>query len=261
MPERDGYIPGVPCWVDTIHPTLKMPSPSTVACSDGSSRTCCPKGRRPATSSAGCVVATLPPLVPSPKAAADGDLEYLHMGRQRRGYGEPSPRRQAAGRDGALRRHGRGADGCSDRSRRRRIQRLAGEAPQGCDDCERAWVPELQRPRDRNPEEAKAFYGAVFGWNTLALPGGEMWTLPGYGDHLEKRTPGLRERDGADGWARRLHRRCCVSTRLRTATPERRRTGASPSPSTTPTPRRRKGESSVARSSPVHSMLLGPGWW
>ncbi len=45
----------------------------------------------------------------------------------------------------------------------------------------------------RNPEDAKAFYGAVFGWRTLALPGGEMWTLPGYGDHLEERTPGLRE--------------------------------------------------------------------
>jgi len=44
----------------------------------------------------------------------------------------------------------------------------------------------------RNPEGAKAFYGAVFGWQTLALPGGEMWTLPGYGDHLEESSPGLR---------------------------------------------------------------------
>ncbi len=46
----------------------------------------------------------------------------------------------------------------------------------------------------RDPEGAKAFYGAVFGWTTLALPGGaEMWTLPGYGDHLAEFTPGLRE--------------------------------------------------------------------
>jgi predicted enzyme related to lactoylglutathione lyase len=44
----------------------------------------------------------------------------------------------------------------------------------------------------RNPEAAKAFYGALFGWTTLALPGGVMWTLPGYGDHLEERSPGLR---------------------------------------------------------------------
>jgi uncharacterized protein len=33
----------------------------------------------------------------------------------------------------------------------------------------------------------------VFGWQTMTVGGGaEMWTLPGYGDHLEERTPGLR---------------------------------------------------------------------
>ena len=45
----------------------------------------------------------------------------------------------------------------------------------------------------RDLEAAKAFYGAVFGWETLALPAGVFWTLPGYGDHLEQRSPGLRE--------------------------------------------------------------------
>jgi predicted enzyme related to lactoylglutathione lyase len=45
----------------------------------------------------------------------------------------------------------------------------------------------------RDPEGAAAFYGAVFGWKTLALPAGVMWTLPGYGDHLEEKTPGLRD--------------------------------------------------------------------
>jgi predicted enzyme related to lactoylglutathione lyase len=43
----------------------------------------------------------------------------------------------------------------------------------------------------RDIERAKAFYGAVFGWGVL--PGGLMWTRPGYGDHLEERMPGLRE--------------------------------------------------------------------
>ena len=47
----------------------------------------------------------------------------------------------------------------------------------------------------RDPEGAKSFYGSVFGWGALGLPGGaEMWTLPGYGDHLEELTPGLRAR-------------------------------------------------------------------
>jgi predicted enzyme related to lactoylglutathione lyase len=46
----------------------------------------------------------------------------------------------------------------------------------------------------RDPEAAKAFYGPVFGWTTLELgPGAEMWTLPGYGDYLERDNPDLRK--------------------------------------------------------------------
>jgi len=52
----------------------------------------------------------------------------------------------------------------------------------------------------REPETAKPFYGAVFGWETLSMGGGlEAWTLPGYGDHLELLNPGTRERMGAMG--------------------------------------------------------------
>ena len=52
----------------------------------------------------------------------------------------------------------------------------------------------------RDPEAAKSFYGSVFGWETLGLGGGaEMWRLPGYGDFLEQRDPGLRERTAASG--------------------------------------------------------------
>jgi uncharacterized protein len=46
----------------------------------------------------------------------------------------------------------------------------------------------------RDTDGAKSFYGSVFGWTTIELPGAEMWTLPGYGDHLETNDPGLRER-------------------------------------------------------------------
>jgi predicted enzyme related to lactoylglutathione lyase len=45
----------------------------------------------------------------------------------------------------------------------------------------------------RDPAGAEAFYGAVFGWKTLSMPGGVAWTRPGYGDHLEERNPGLRQ--------------------------------------------------------------------
>jgi uncharacterized protein len=47
----------------------------------------------------------------------------------------------------------------------------------------------------RDPEGAKAFYGAVFGWDTFELGGGfRTWTLPGYGDYLQRDDPELRKR-------------------------------------------------------------------
>lgn len=52
----------------------------------------------------------------------------------------------------------------------------------------------------RDPERAKAFYGAVFGWTTLEMDDGfRAWTLPGYGDFLETINPGTRERNAALG--------------------------------------------------------------
>ena len=33
----------------------------------------------------------------------------------------------------------------------------------------------------------------MFGWELLELPSGTMWTLPGYGDHLEANSPGIRD--------------------------------------------------------------------
>ena len=55
----------------------------------------------------------------------------------------------------------------------------------------------------RDPEGAKAFYGAVFGWEagTVDLDDGDstVWTLPAYGDYLAERDPDLRRRMAADG--------------------------------------------------------------
>jgi uncharacterized protein len=48
--------------------------------------------------------------------------------------------------------------------------------------------------RTRDVEAAKSFYGSVFGWTTLDLGGGALfWTLPGYGDHLERDNPGIKQ--------------------------------------------------------------------
>jgi uncharacterized protein len=46
----------------------------------------------------------------------------------------------------------------------------------------------------RDVDGAKSFYGSVFGWQTIAMDGGiEMWTLSGYGDFLERHHPDLRK--------------------------------------------------------------------
>ncbi len=51
-----------------------------------------------------------------------------------------------------------------------------------------------------DPDAAKAFYGEVFGWGTMPMGGGaEAWTLPGYGDHLELLNPGTLERMASVG--------------------------------------------------------------
>jgi hypothetical protein len=52
----------------------------------------------------------------------------------------------------------------------------------------------------RDAAAAKKFYGAVFGWGTMPMGGGaEGWTLPGYGDHLELLNPGTLERMASMG--------------------------------------------------------------
>jgi predicted enzyme related to lactoylglutathione lyase len=52
-----------------------------------------------------------------------------------------------------------------------------------------------------DPQAAKRFYGAVFGWTTLDLGSGEFWTLRAYGDYLEQLTPGTRDRSAEFGAA------------------------------------------------------------
>ncbi|HKH23077.1 MAG TPA: VOC family protein [Solirubrobacterales bacterium] len=53
----------------------------------------------------------------------------------------------------------------------------------------------------RDVEGAKSFYGSVFGWQTVDIGGGgEGWTLPGYGDWLEREHhPELRKQMAAAG--------------------------------------------------------------
>ena len=51
----------------------------------------------------------------------------------------------------------------------------------------------------RDVAAAERFYGEVFGWKQLPLPGSPMWMLPGYGDHLEEAMPGIKEQAAGMG--------------------------------------------------------------
>jgi uncharacterized protein len=51
----------------------------------------------------------------------------------------------------------------------------------------------------RDLDGAAKFYGAVFGWEVLDVGGTPMWAMPAYGDFLEARTPGLREQSAEMG--------------------------------------------------------------
>jgi predicted enzyme related to lactoylglutathione lyase len=53
----------------------------------------------------------------------------------------------------------------------------------------------------RDPAAVEGFYGAVFGWTTLDLGSGQFWAMAEYGDYLEALTPGLRERTASLGAA------------------------------------------------------------
>jgi predicted enzyme related to lactoylglutathione lyase len=51
---------------------------------------------------------------------------------------------------------------------------------------------------------AREFYGAVFGWELLDAGAGAFWALPAYGDFLERRAPGMRERVAQMGGPKRF---------------------------------------------------------
>ena len=112
----------------------------------------------------------------------------------------------------------------------------------------------------RDPEGAAAFYGAVFGWRILTLPSGVMWTLPGYGDHLEAHSPGLRQQMAQMGAPEGFIDVVAAVDPIAAGDSTTGRTGASHSASTTSTPPQRRRRNSAARWLPGPSTHRGRGW-
>jgi predicted enzyme related to lactoylglutathione lyase len=195
MPERDGYIPGVPCWIDTSQPDPEaavafysglfgwefedvMPPDSP-----GKYFTARLRGGDVA------AVGSIPEGAPRAamwntyiwvESADETASEVLDAGGK--ALMEPFDVMDA-GRM-AVFADPEGAMFCVWQAKEHKGARIVNEAGS----------LNFNGLNTRDVEGAKSFYGSVFGWRTLTLEGGaEMWILPGYGDHLEQGSPGLRK--------------------------------------------------------------------
>jgi uncharacterized protein len=203
VPERDGYIPGVPCWIDTSQPDPEAAVGfysglfgwefEDVMPPDSPGRYFIGRIRGGDVAAVGSIPEGAPPMAMwNTYVWVAGADETASKARDAGGGVMMEPFDvMDAGRMAVL------AD------------------PEGAVFC--VWQPNKHKGAQivnehgslnfnglntRDVEGAKAFYWEVFGWETLTLDGGfQAWTLPGYGDHLERRDPGLRKRTvefGAD---------------------------------------------------------------
>jgi uncharacterized protein len=200
MAERDGYIPGVPCWVDTRQPdpeaavafyhglfgwefedVMPIGSPSRyfVARLRGGDV---------------AAVSSLPEDIPSSAAwntyiwVRDVD-ETASKVTQAGGRVLAAPFDVTDAGRAAVFADPEGATFYVWQARQHRGARLVNEAGS----------LNFNGLHTRDVETAMAFYGSVFGWRKLRIADAELWTLPGYGDHLEERDPGLRRRTAEMG--------------------------------------------------------------
>jgi uncharacterized protein len=194
MPERDGYIPGVPCWVDTSQPdpqaalafygglfgwefedSMPPEAPGNyfmarLRGSDVAAVSSLPEGAPP-----GAVWNTYIWVDSADETAskvADAGGRVLS---------EPFDVVDA-GRMGVFT-DPEGAAFCVWQANEHQGARIVNETGS----------LNFNRLNTHDAERAKPFYAAVFGWETLSMSGGDFWTLPAYGDYLEQLTPGIRK--------------------------------------------------------------------
>jgi uncharacterized protein len=194
MAERDGYIPGIPCWIDTTQPDPNAACAFYAALFGWELENAMPPGSPSdyfmARIRGGDVAAigSIPPGAPATATwntyiSVENADETAAKARAAGGQvlGDPfdvmSAGRMAVLADPA------GATFCVWQANEHHGARIVNEHG----------ALNFNNLVTRDPAGAEAFYGAVFGWQTLTMPAGLMWTRPGYGDHLEEKTPGLRD--------------------------------------------------------------------
>jgi uncharacterized protein len=194
MPERDGYIPGVPCWIDTSHPDPEAAVDfysglfgwefEDVMPPDSPGKYFIARKRGGDVAAVGSQPEGAPPAATwNTYIWVESADETASKARDAGGQVVMEPFDVSdAGRMAVLT-DPEGAAICVWQAKEHRGARIVNE--------DGSLV--FNGLNTRDPDGAKSFYGAVFGWRTLDLSGGEMWTLPGYGDFLEKDNPELRK--------------------------------------------------------------------
>jgi uncharacterized protein len=200
MSERDGYIPGVPCWVDTSQPDPGASLPFYTGLFGWEFENVMPEGspgeyyvgriRGGDVAAVGSMSADAPP-VPTWNTYIWVDSADETAAQAREAGGKVIAEPFDVGRAGrmAVVADPEGAALCLWQAKEHRGARVVNEHGS----------LNFNGLATRDLQGAKAFYNAVFGWKTLEFPWGAMWALPGYGDHLEERTPGLRKQMGDMG--------------------------------------------------------------
>jgi uncharacterized protein len=187
MSERDGYEPGVPCWVTAVHPDPEAAVPfyegvfgweaeNLMAADDPGKYVICKlRGREVA------ALVSNHPAAPPPPAAIWGTNVWVDSADETAAkateaggavIGEPfdSP---GGGRVAVLA-DPAGAVFCAWQPQGRHGAQLVNEPG--------AWA--MSQLVTSDPERSRAFYGAVFGWTTESFDAGgtevTLWRVPGY---------------------------------------------------------------------------------
>jgi predicted enzyme related to lactoylglutathione lyase len=203
MPERDGYLPGVPCWVDTSQPDPDAAVAFYSGLFGWDFEDVMPPGspgkyfiarlRGGDVAAVGSQPAEGPPIAVwntyvSVESADDAAAKVLDSGGGvlMEPFDVMDAGRMAVCTDPE------GAVFCVWQAKQHKGARIVNEPGS----------LSFNGLNTREVDGARSFYGSVFGWETLPLPldgGADMWRLPGYGEFLEQSDPGLRERIAQSG--------------------------------------------------------------
>ena len=196
MPERDGYIPGVPCWIDTSQPDPEAAADFYGGLFGWEFEDVMPGGSDSAYLIArirgGDVAAVSAQPEGGPPSAVWNTYVWVDSA------DDAAEKVRAAGGQVVME-----PFDVTDAGRMAAFADPEGAAFFAWQAKQHKGARIVNEPgslnfnglNTRDPEGAKAFYGAVFGWETLDLGGGGvMWRLPGYGEFLAKSDPDLPSR-------------------------------------------------------------------